>query len=311
LGFTTAVDNAGKMDAVSSGEHEPKDPYMKYLHEHNLADIHIQDMRGRGRKTHPTPLPEEAYCDNWLTGNGIRMLRDFPLDTPWFLMVNFTGPHGPFDVTKRMREEWNETEFPVPDRSAADTEESIALRQNYAAMLENIDRNIGLLMDEVKRRGELERTIIIYCSDHGEMLGDINFYGKSKPDRASVHIPLVIQGPGIRRGIVSDALIELQDLAVTILDLAGSSMPEAEDSISLKPILEGRANLHRDYQYSALNDWQAICDGQYKLVVREGKPDKLFDVVNDPWERVDLSGKLSDEMKRLRTELRSMNPVGL
>jgi arylsulfatase A-like enzyme len=275
-----------------------------------MEKLPIRMPNGRGRKTHPTPLPEEAYCDNWLTGNGIRMLRDFPSDTPWFLMVNFTGPHGPFDVTKRMREEWDGTEFPAPDRSGADIQESVALRQNYAAMLENIDRNIGLLIDEVERRGELERTIIIYCSDHGEMLGDINFYGKSKPDRASVHIPLVITGPGIRQGTVSDALIELQDLAATILDLAGTSMPEAEDSITLKPILEGRETSHRSCQYSALNDWQAISDSQYKLIVREGKPDKLIDVVNDPWERVDLSGKRSDEAKRLRTELQAIHPAG-
>jgi hypothetical protein len=53
-----------------------------------------------------------------------------------------------------------------------------------------------------------------------------------------------------------------------------------------------------------------ICDGRYKLIVREGKPDKLIDVENDPWEHVDLSEKLSDEVKRLRMELQSIHPVG-
>ncbi|MCC2683117.1 MAG: Arylsulfatase [Paenibacillaceae bacterium] len=148
MGFTVGVDNAGKMDAINSGKDEPKDPYMKYLYDKGLAQIHLRDMKGRGKKTNPTDLPEEAYCDNWLSANGIEMIRNFPDNKPWFLVVNFTGPHGPFDVTKRMWDAWQGVDFPQPVEPSDDRDQCLALRQNYAAMLENIDRNIGLMLQE-------------------------------------------------------------------------------------------------------------------------------------------------------------------
>jgi arylsulfatase len=73
LGFTEAIDNAGKIDAVVSGKDEPRDPYMKYLYDQGLADMHIQDMEDRGRRVDATDLPDEAYCDNWLSRNGIQI----------------------------------------------------------------------------------------------------------------------------------------------------------------------------------------------------------------------------------------------
>jgi arylsulfatase len=299
LGFTDAIDNAGKIDAVNSGKESPKDPYMKYLYDQGLAESHINDMAGRkGHGTDPTPLPEEAYCDNWLTHNGVQMLREFPQEAPWFLMVNFTGPHGPWDITQRMKAAWEDVELPPPNKGMRETADNVMrIRQNYAAMLENIDRNIGLLLEEVDRRGERNNTIVIYSSDHGEMLGDFNRFGKCVPYQGSVHIPLVISGPGISKGTVSDALVELQDLAATITEYAGASMKEAADSISLKPVLESKAVNHRDYQVSALDKdgkhtkhgWKMISDGHYKLNVIEESDLQLFDLKNDPWENENIA----------------------
>ena len=63
--------------------------------------------------------------------------------------------------------------FPRPNRCRQFTpDEHVAIRQNYTAMLENVDRLVGMYIDEVKRRGELDNTLIVYSSDHGEMLGD-------------------------------------------------------------------------------------------------------------------------------------------
>ncbi|MGO4274168.1 sulfatase-like hydrolase/transferase [Paenibacillus sp. TAF58] len=103
----------------------------------------------------------------------------------------------------------------------------------------------GHLLEAVKCRGELKNTVIIYSSDHGDMLGDFDKFGKYKPERGSVHIPLVISGPDIQMDQYSEALVELQDLA----DL---TMEEAEDSVSLKSVVrcEVTSNL-RDVQVSA------------------------------------------------------------
>jgi arylsulfatase A-like enzyme len=295
LGFTHAVDNAGKWDAVNSGAECPRDPYMRYLHEKDLAHVHVLDMNGRRgsrrnrANTAPTPLPEDAYCDNWVTENGLSMLGGFPAGRPWHLVVNFVGPHDPWDVTERMRRGWEGAVLPPPVGSDGEpAREAVDIRRNYAASLENIDRNIGRLIDAVADRGELHDTVVVYSSDHGEMLGDFGRYGKSDPHQGSVRIPLVLCGPGIRKAAVSDALVELQDLTATFVQMAGCRMEEARDSLSLAPLLEGRAGEHRQYAVSALSDpghdWRMIMDDRFKLVVAEEGGMFLYDLREDPWE---------------------------
>jgi len=307
LGFTHAIDNAGKWDAVHSGKEEPKDPYMKFLYDVGLATVHLDDMKERGQKVEPTQLPDEAYCDNWLSKKGIDMIRDFEKDRPWFLQVNFTGPHDPWDVTKSMREKWENVSFPLPNKWDENSEiDIVSIRQNYAAMLENIDMNIGLFIKEIEKRGELDNTIIIYSSDHGEMLGDFNRFGKSTWHRGSINIPFVIAGPNIQKGVYSDALVELQDITSTILEYANTSMKEAKDSLSLKSLLEGKTNSHREYQVSGLNppknnkrkSMKTIFDGKYKLVI-EDENIKLFDIMNDPWENNNISTGNEDIVNKL------------
>ncbi len=320
LGFTDGVDNAGKWDAVRSGHAKPQDPYMKYLHDHDLARVHLDDMHRRRQDklaAHATGLPEQAYCDNWLTREGLQLLRSFPEGRPWFLQVNFTGPHEPWDVTARMKSNWQSDCFPLPAAlGEEDRDRIVDVRRNYAAMLNNIDCNAGLLIDEVRKRGELDNTFIIYSSDHGEMLGDFERFGKSRPERGSVHIPLVIWGPGIKSGVVCDALVELQDVTNTILELARGSevratngpavpsgdpaMPEALDSISLLPILHAGAGQHREYQSCALNGRQTVFDGRHKLIVTGGEPDRLYDVEEDPWETADLARDQPCTVNRLK-----------
>ncbi|SFM22469.1 Arylsulfatase A [Paenibacillus sp. 1_12] len=310
LGFTDAIDNAGKIDAIHSGKESPRDPYMNYLYNKGLSDIHLQDMTERGQRTNATDLPDEAYCDNWLTRNGIQMLKDFPQDQPWFLMVNFVGPHEPWDITHRMKAEWEKVQFPKPNQCSLPQETWNSIRQNYAAMLENIDRNIGLLLDEVRRRGEMDNTVIIYASDHGDMLGDFDKFGKCKPERGSVHIPLVISGPNIRKGQYSNALVELQDLAGTILDLADLTMKEAEDSLSLKNILSSDSGTLRETQISGLDEgpqhpsqWRMVSSGEWKLIVEKDQLDRLYHIKYDPWENQNIAEDHPDIAAQLKVAL--------
>ncbi|NMC06937.1 MAG: sulfatase-like hydrolase/transferase [Candidatus Lokiarchaeota archaeon] len=338
LGFSEGfvIDNGGKHDAIrcgttykdpASGRRKrhadpttapPNCPYMKYLNDRDLMMVHVRDFARRAKvlgmqlNSKPTPLPDDAYCDNWVGRNALDILKRFPADKPWFLQVNFVCPHEPWDVTRPMRDAWKDVDFPGPNhgsRIAASSEKKV--RQNYAAMIENIDRNAGLIIDEIARRGELGNTIIVYSSDHGEMLGDFKQYGKSRPERGSVCVPLVIAGPGIVSGVVSGALVELQDIAATFVDLAGLAMPEAKDSISLRPLLEGKLSNHRDHVVSALGDWgdhassrkagwRMVSDGRFKLVLRAGGVAKLFDLDADPWENVNVAAAHPDVVERLR-----------
>lgn len=308
-GFTDGIDNEGKYDGTRSGQTEPHGPYLKYLYDNDLAEVHLNDFDRENRHgfkgTHPTALPDEAYCDNWIAENGLSILSEFPADQPWFLQVNFTGPHNPMDITQSMHDARPDVQFPQPNASTElDAEHHNEIRKNYSAMIENIDRQMGRFLEAVEARGELDNTLVVFSSDHGEMLGDHDRWGKSVFYQPSVGVPLVIAGPGVQRGVTSDALVELQDLAATHLDFAAAEgIPDA-DGRSLKPVLTGALAEHRDVAISALNNWRIIWDGKLKLLVQEGEDSKLFDLEADPRENRDLATEMPEEVARLSKRLK-------
>ncbi len=321
-GFTAALDNEGKMDTVWAYAGGSPGPYGSMLQKAGWIEQYRDDMLRRGHSDSPCPLPDELYADNWVTENGIRMLSDIPEGAPWFMQVNFSGPHDPWDITESMKSGMAGRVFP----DAADcpfTRENQGVRQNYAAMIENIDRKIGLLLDALKERGELDNTIIVYSSDHGEMMGDHGLYGKAKPEQGSIHIPLVIDASrfGGASGAVNSSPVELQDLAATFLDYAGLPVPSGKGSVSLRPIVENRASRVRDYAISELvtliprgpaSSFCVITDGRYKLTLKGGEEPRLFDLSSDPFECRDLAPEMPDLVESLRREIlkqQERNPI--
>lgn len=305
-GFSEGIDNEGKLDAVRSGAQHPRGPYMAYLHRQGLAQRHVDDLDSRQSYayTHPTPLPDDAYCDNWIAENGLRLLRNFPADRPWHLVVNFTGPHNPMDVTAAMQARWQDVAFPLPhgnDQFEAETHQQI--RRNYAAMIENIDHHVGRFLQAVEARGELEQTLIVFSSDHGEMLGDHNRWGKKSYYQPSVGVPLVVSGPGVQRGVRTSALALLHDLAATFLDVAGAGPLPDMEARSLLPLLAGERPHHRPVAVSALENWRMVFDGRYKLVSFDDSSLLLFDLLEDPHEETDLAAQLPGEVDRLRAAM--------
>ncbi|MFP4444578.1 MAG: sulfatase [Spirochaetia bacterium] len=305
-GFTEGIDNEGKFDGSNSYRKagEPKGPYLNYLEHRGFADIYAREheVRGKFRGAYVTELDEDAYCDNWVAENGLKFLSEFPEEQPWHLVVNFTGPHNPMDVTRRMHDRWKDAGFPLPvknDDPDYTPEDHQRIRRYYAAMIENIDRHVGRFIDEVRDRGELENTVIVYASDHGEMLGDHGLWGKAVWYEASAGIPLIVSGPGIAAAKASDAFVSLHDLTATFLDYAGVPALENTDSMSLRELLAGERETHREFVRSGLEGWRMVFDGRYKLVEREGKPPLLYDLENDPEERIDVSAKNPEAVKRL------------
>lgn len=256
LGFSEAVDHEGKWDSFWASETPPRGPYGQFLHSSGLLETYWRDYVRRyydPMDTMPTELPQEAYADDWETEKALCMLQRFSeKEAPWFLMVNFSGPHDPWDITRQMKAEWEKTDFPIPSGQEANAGRIREVRRNYAAMLCNIDRNIGRLLDFLTRTGQMENTIVIYASDHGEMLGDRGRFYKSVPFEPSIHIPLIISGGDALPGRHCGELVQLSDLAATITDIAGLSMP-AGDTYSLLPLASGENPAPvRAYQYSAL-----------------------------------------------------------
>ena len=314
-GLTAMINNAGKGDAIArNGADDPHDPYMAYLKRLGLSHMHADDFarrRGEGgyTATFPTALSDEAYCDNWVGRTGLDLMKQFPAGQPWHLVVNFVGPHDPEDITVRMEKTVRDRRFRQPNAStqyAPDVHN--AIRQNYTAMVENLDRWVGIYMDELKRRGELDNTLVVFSSDHGEMLGDHDRWGKRVPYEASLCVPLVVAGPDVKGGQRSDALVSHIDIGATFLDYGGGSNVEGQTARSIRPLLQGRAKTHRDYISAGLLEWRLVHDQQYKLVRGFENETKLFDVLADPFENTNIAAKAPDIVARMSKLLPPPNP---
>jgi len=309
-GFTQGTDHAGKWDLVASAQRYAApdfDPYAAFLHQRGLLDAHVEDYEKRHpyRDTHPTPLPPSAYCDNWIARKALHQLYGFSTERPWHLVVNFAGPHDPMDVTQSMRERWSDVAFPPPHapQNDIDPDQHTAIRQNYAAMIENIDRHVGRFLDAVEARGERDRTLVVYASDHGEMLGDHGRWGKKTFYQPAVGVPLIVAGPGVQQNHVSDAPVSLHDLSATFLEAASAPPLPGADARSLRPLLTGAADSHRDVVCSGLYDWRLAYDGRHKLVDRPELPPLLFDLQEDPNEDRSIAGDAPSHVERLRRRL--------
>ena len=178
-------------------------------------------------------------------------------------------------------------------------------------MIELIDNYIGQMIDILKRRNMYEHTLIIFCADHGEMLGDHGMYHKSVPYDPSIRIPLILRGPGVKISGESDALVQLFDLHPTILETAGIKPPNYIDAKSLVPILSGKKEKVHNFQFIELYDrstnYQMICDGRFKVIINTFDKNEMYDRENDPEELNNIIDKYPKIQAKLYKALREMN----
>jgi arylsulfatase A-like enzyme len=177
------------------------------------------------------------------------------------------------------------------------------LKACYYAEIELIDNQLKRILDVLDETGQRENTLIIFMSDHGELLGDHGMiYKGCRFFEGSVHVPLIISWPAMcLKGLRSHALVELVDLAPTLLEAAGLEVPYYMQGKSLLPLLNGKVdpNYHKAHVTCEYNDslptqpnhshGTMFFDGRYKLVIYEGQTiGELFDLESDPGEFLNL-----------------------
>lgn len=188
----------------------------------------------------------------------------------------------------------------------------------YYAMIQQIDYQLGGIIEALKETDQYENTMIIFMSDHGELLGDHGLiYKGCRFFEGLVHVPLIISWPGRSlSGVSSDALVELVDLAPTLLDAAGFAIPYYIQGKSLMPIVTGEKDksYHKD---SVICEYHGAIggntmydqthgimyyDGRYKICIYEGhEVGEIYDLENDPGEFDNLW--FEKEHKDLKLEL--------
>ena len=110
-------------------------------------------------------------------------------------------------------------------------------------------------------------------------------------------------GPEIQKGIVQDGPTTLLDLTATFLDYGNVEIPNDMDSLSMRSLLEGKTTGHRDYVYSALEEWRLVFDGRFKLAEGFGADPLLFDLQNDPGENHNIATENPSKLSELSDKL--------
>lgn len=162
------------------------------------------------------------------------------------------------------------------------------------ACSENIDIQIGRVLEQLEAAGELDNTYIFYTADHGIAIGRHGLQGKQNLYQHTWRVPFIVKGPGIKPGSRAEGNIYLLDVLATLCDLAGISVPETNEGISFKRVLEGKQPTVRDVLYGVYNGgtrpgMRSVKKGDWKLIeydVLDGKvrQTQLFNLAENPHE---------------------------
>ena len=258
-------------------------------------------------------------------------------DRPFHLTVSFTSPHSPFVIGQQYwdRYESDEIEPPKVPPFALDQMDHLSrnlhycqarhrftvteahtrmARHGYYGMISYIDDKIGQIMSVLEETGLAENTIVIFTSDHGEMLGERGMWFKQHFFDPAARVPLMVWSP--QRFAPARVLenVSLIDIGPTILDLASEGRFEHYaapcDGTSLRGVLEGGAGELPDVVFSEFSadgstgPSKMVKKGRHKLMHLEDKDVLLYDLLSDPNEENDLSGQA--EMAQVEEELTSL-----
>lgn len=280
---------------------------------------------------------------------------------PYFLWVHYLDPHAPYEPPEGFRDRFQNDEhfdpsvrIPLSDRPkqqmfgigserVLDGRDDLAFYlARYDAEIAYNDAQIGHLLDEMRKRGMLERTLTAFTSDHGESLGEHGYYfdhGRFS-FQTCLRVPFILHYPGVLAPRVDRDPVELIHLAPTLLEAAGVRLPDGVwmQGRSLTPRLRGQAPpppppaegeegdpagatarqpglAFSEAGWETHNKWQKVVrDGRFKLIFAQTRPEQrwiggegvkftLYDLVNDPGETTNVIDKFPQDAERLTREL--------
>lgn len=250
-------------------------------------------------------------------------------EKPFFMYIAFNAAHDPRQSPKEHVDKYPlekvqvpvdfVTEYPHNEAMASGrrlrderlapfprTEYSVKVnRQEYFALVDHMDVQIGRILDTLKETGKADSTYIFYSADHGLACGHHGLMGKQNMFEHSVQVPLLASGPGIKPGQTIDGNVYLQDIMATSLELAGVQKPDHVDFKSLLPVLHGQRKENYSAVYGAYLKAQRMVNvNDMKLILYPAnKTVLLFDLKNDPHEMKNLADDQPETVHRLFARL--------
>ena len=266
-----------------------------------------------------SPMSEEAYFDGWVGNQAVEALEKMKTDQPFFMFVSFPNPHNPFEPPEPYASMYRPEDMPLPETYPGDLSakppQYLAYKHQargvnydnltpeklrkviayYYASITLVDAQVGKIVDCLTRRGQLDNTLIVFISDHGELLGHHGLLLKTIDDYPFLsdkgqHVPMICRLPGGARGAVVDELVELIDLFPTMAEAAGLPVPPDVQGMSLMNVLRGTGRApEREFAFTQTSAVKSITGRTHKLAYYPGRPyGELYNLATDPLEKNNL-----------------------
>lgn len=234
--------------------------YPKYLEGAGLYERNDNRNFNGNRDGKTSWISLEHSCETALADQTVRFFRNEgePADrgnanSPFMAWVSFARPHQPYTPSEPFASMYPSDKIFLPPGSESDNALFATTRKKhgekyireflskYLGLVSQVDYGIGLILEELKQTGQLDNTIIIYSSDHGDFAGEHSGFEKGGgiSTRAITRIPVIIRFPEkIKANMVSDKIVESVDIFPTLCELAGLEIPDSVQGLSFMPILQ-------------------------------------------------------------------------
>jgi len=310
----------------------PENDYHRWLAGH-FPDLQEKAMETPGAFD---AMPTDAHYSRWVSERAIEFLdAEAASPDPFFLWVNFFDPHHPFVAPQGYLDRYDPASLPDPVGFPGELETKPPIQQEasdesyagyargfsthtpeeikeiiaaYYAMISLIDDEVKRMLDRLESLGLYDDTIVIFTSDHGEMLGDHHLLLKGPMlYEPAVRVPLIMRWPGqLPAGERRSDIVQWIDLTSTLSDIAGLPPLPGAQGTSLLPLARGDAGatsrgwaiceyLNSGHPYDPPVLVTMLRSGDFKLVVQHGEPatsrprtGELYDLSTDPQELVNL-----------------------
>lgn len=301
---------------------------------------YVTDYKGVRSEMYYIPqvsqLPERLQHSHWTVDKCIEFLEERDEEKPFFIMTSFEKPHPPFEPPVPWNKLYRGPDMAMP-KNTNDNDDVITLwnkfqnrykykdqgtdrnlirqmKAHYYGEVSFVDYNLGRLMKKLEEKDLLNDTLVIFTSDHGEMLGDYNCYGKRCFLDSAARIPLILYGAGCRSK-KCDVPVSLLDIFPTILDYAGINAKKDVEGNNLLNIAEDgceREYIFGEYEKGEYANYMIFGNGYKYIYSVPDEKEYLFDMSKDPDELMNraqnpLYIKITEELRHKLVEYLEKN----
>jgi len=323
---------------VGSPKSLEEDDYIPFLHANGYH--HIWEPYGPLGAMYyvpqPAQMPPRLHGTHWVGDRAVAFVREAHRSSPFFLWVSFFHPHPPFSPPVPWNKLYRAPLMPPPKRplhserfwtyinriqhrskskdDGIDNHLVRLIKAYYYACVSFIDFQVGRILDALEETGQLDDTLILFTSDHGEFLGDYGCFGKRSMLDAAVRVPLIVRYPAwFASGVRCEAMTSLVDIMPTFLEAAGVTASSYDlDGVNLAeratdtPREGGQGRVaYSQFQRGPFGIHMAVTHRWKYFYSAYEHREFLFDRVADPEETVDraASGLCTADLERMRSVL--------